>query len=714
MAAATHAKSAAGWCRPQLQGHQLEIALICASGLRLCLAAAAAGCSWLACCLALVHLLPLLLEFGSTQKLVSPYSLRRSDSHGLAQGVLAVPSVLAALAAAAPQQGSWNVWALASCVAAAAIILTVYVQSKAAATAAAATITATNKSQKAGKPVRAQQHNDSHQLYASEQQLDQHRQQQHQWQQFIKWLPAAFCGVVAAAAAWLAAAQHYSLNIFLQQQLNFSLGRPASAASPALMLAAASTAVLAPAMYCLLMRLLPSCFSIGEGALMAQGAASLAAAAALVVPEAPVFVPDCVCQLLPPAVRVPLSRMGGCSSTARSRALSLEALPAAILLVAASTLVLCLLLRTLLAVLGGSSSGGPGESTIAQKRNTAATSSSVLLGRVLLAVPLAASMVALLLWLVCAAAWTLLEFMPARQGRVLVLLYWVGLMGLTLPALGLWVGHSKVPQIIVRKVYHLLAGGLFVPVFFWDLPMLCWSLAIAFAALQLLEVVRHLQLPRLGAAVEQFMQDFVDERDSGVIYVTHFTLLLGLAVPMWLCLGLPGVEGFAGSHSSSLMGTMQCSGSSNSSGSEGGCLAAATSSDALVGSIGSGFSIGDGSRGNASALLLVTAGLSGMVIIGVGDTAASMVGKLLGRVPIHAGSRKTVEGTVAGIASSLGAWCLLLWAGGMGVPGGMSWCWWLQLLLATAGAGLMEAVTSQLDNVLLPLWYLPHLLLVQQ
>lgn len=714
MAAATHAKSAAGWCRPQLQGHQLEIALICASGLRLCLAAEAAGCSWLACCLALVHLLPLLLEFGSKQKLVSPYSLRRSDSHGLAQGVLAVPSVLAALAAAAPQQGSWSVWSLASCVAAAAIVLTVYLQSKPAAAAVSATA-ATKQSQKAGTPVHAQQHSDSRQLHAKEEYVEQQRRKQRQGQQVIKWFPAAFCGVVAAAAAWLAAAQHSSLQILIEQQLNFTNVCTASAASPALMLAAASTAVLAPAMYCLLMRLLPSCFSIGEGALMAQGAASLAAAAALVVPAAPVFVPNCVCQLLPAAVRLTLSRMGGCSSTAHSRALSVEALPAAILLVAASTLLLCLLLRTLLAVLGGSSSSsGTQEFTTAQKSNAAATSSSGLLGRVLLAVPLAASMVALLLWLVCAAAWTLLEFMPARQGRVLVLLYWVGLMGLTLPALGLWVGHSKVPQIIVRKVYHLLAGGLFVPVFFWDLPMLCLSLAIAFAALQLLEVVRHLQLPRLGAAVEQFMQDFVDERDSGVIYVTHFTLLLGLAVPMWLCLGLPGADGFAGSHSGSHIGTMLCSGSSNSSGSEGNCLAAATSSDAVVGSIYSGFSIGDGSRGSAGALLLVTAGLSGMVIIGVGDTAASMVGKLLGRVPIHAGSRKTVEGTVAGIASSLGAWCLLLWAGGMGVPGGMSWCWWLQLVLATAGAGLMEAVTSQLDNVLLPLWYLPHLLLVQQ
>jgi hypothetical protein len=40
MAAATPVRSAAGW---RLQGHQLEIAVIGTSGLRLCLAAAAAG-----------------------------------------------------------------------------------------------------------------------------------------------------------------------------------------------------------------------------------------------------------------------------------------------------------------------------------------------------------------------------------------------------------------------------------------------------------------------------------------------------------------------------------------------------------------------------------------------------------------------------------------------------------------------------------------------
>lgn len=65
---------------------------------------------------------------------------------------------------------------------------------------------------------------------------------------------------------------------------------------------------------------------------------------------------------------------------------------------------------------------------------------------------------------------------------------------------------SACVQIIVRKVYHLLAGALFVPAFFWDLPLLCLSLAIAFAALVLLEVLRRLELPRLGAAVQRFMQ----------------------------------------------------------------------------------------------------------------------------------------------------------------------------------------------------------------
>ena len=44
------------------------------------------------------------------------------------------------------------------------------------------------------------------------------------------------------------------------------------------------------------------------------------------------------------------------------------------------------------------------------------------------------------------------------------------------------------------------------------------------------------------------MTSFVDSRDSGAIFVTHFTLLLGMAAPLWLsdALYLPAGGGTRG------------------------------------------------------------------------------------------------------------------------------------------------------------------------
>jgi CDP-diglyceride synthetase len=122
----------------------------------------------------------------------------------------------------------------------------------------------------------------------------------------------------------------------------------------------------------------------------------------------------------------------------------------------------------------------------------------------------------------------------------------------------------------------------------------------------------------------------------------------------------------------------------------------------------------------ATPLPVVLAGLAGAAIIGVGDTAASAAGRLLGRIPVHSGSRKTVEGTAAGVLCTLLAWAPLVamagWEGGdNGGGGGGAFgaaAVWHGLAAATLGAGLLEAATSQLDNLLIPLYYMPHLLLV--
>ena len=127
---------------------------------------------------------------------------------------------------------------------------------------------------------------------------------------------------------------------------------------------------------------------------------------------------------------------------------------------------------------------------------------------------------------------------------------------------------------------------------------------------------------------------------------------------------------------------------------------------------------------------------SGIMILGVADSAASAIGRRFGRHRIL-GTRKTVEGTLGGIACTLAAW-LLLWplcccngkespvlldgilggaggeasgVGGRDLIGGLSsglnqvsggvamWA----MMAATVASCLLEAATTQLDNIFLPL-----------
>ena len=45
-----------------------------------------------------------------------------------------------------------------------------------------------------------------------------------------------------------------------------------------------------------------------------------------------------------------------------------------------------------------------------------------------------------------------------------------------------------------------------MPAFFWDLPLLCASLAIAFAVLATAEIARCARVPFIGDAIQGFMQ----------------------------------------------------------------------------------------------------------------------------------------------------------------------------------------------------------------
>lgn len=110
------------------------------------------------------------------------------------------------------------------------------------------------------------------------------------------------------------------------------------------------------------------------------------------------------------------------------------------------------------------------------------------------------------------------------------------------------------------------------------------AFSVGLAALIFLEYIRYFAVVPFGKEIHLFLVGFLDGRDGGPIILSHLYLLMGCAAPVWL----------AEHH--------------------------------------------------------ILAGLSGIFALGVGDAMASIVGKRFGR---HRwpGTIKTVEGTVAFIGS---------------------------------------------------------------
>ena len=95
------------------------------------------------------------------------------------------------------------------------------------------------------------------------------------------------------------------------------------------------------------------------------------------------------------------------------------------------------------------------------------------------------------------ALWVL-SFAVDTKRRQMLMGYWVALLALVVPLIH-WVSAAHaMPTILVRKGYHLLALGLFLPALLWEPQLLALSLAIALALLVVLEVVRLGDVPYIG------------------------------------------------------------------------------------------------------------------------------------------------------------------------------------------------------------------------
>jgi len=255
---------------------------------------------------------------------------------------------------------------------------------------------------------------------------------------------------------------------------------------------------------------------------------------------------------------------------------------------------------------------------------------------------------------------------PANT-RLVVIAYWLAVL-----SVGIITVLRLTPFIEVdtrRKVFHAIMVIMLLPSTFVDPCFCALALSLVLAIFLLLEVIRAGQVPPLGTAIGRFVAPYVDGRDlKGPMVVSHIFLLIGCAIPLWLSL-------------------------------------------AGLGRDSAGWDTLDGVREIAM--------VSGVVCVGMGDAAASLIGRRYGRRKWPWIGGKSLEGSGAfAIAVCAGLMITKLWlhVGGWHEVDGRSQptvgYWAIQLvktLLCGCGASFMEAVlTGANDNVVVPvaLWLL--------
>ena len=252
--------------------------------------------------------------------------------------------------------------------------------------------------------------------------------------------------------------------------------------------------------------------------------------------------------------------------------------------------------------------------------------------------------------------------------RLAIFLWWI---------LILVVGLSAVILVTIvevdtrRKVFHGMMVGILLPTIFVDPAFISLVLALVLAVFFILELIRTSQLPPLSKPIAYFLTPYVDGRDlRGPVVVSHIFLLIGCAAPLWLSLA----------------------------------------SEHMVGERPwRGWELG---QRDVSMI-------SGVVCVGMGDAAASLIGRRYGRRKWPWAGGKSLEGSAAfalTVVVGLSFAKLWLWYGQWpqrqaAEPGeAMAFKIFMTLrkaAVAGCGASFTEAVlTGGNDNVIVPvvLW----------
>lgn len=244
----------------------------------------------------------------------------------------------------------------------------------------------------------------------------------------------------------------------------------------------------------------------------------------------------------------------------------------------------------------------------------------------------------------------LLQFLFQTQTRVYLLIYWTLLAasacGIVFYQNAKRSSESKKHQAstITRKYFHFIVVATYVPGLIYDRQLLHVAAVLCLAVFIFLEYIRYFRIKPFGQTLRYLLSLFLDERDSGPLILTHIYLLLGMSLPVWLF-------------------PRSCA--------------------------------PKGALSGAGALVPY----AGVLAVGVGDTMASVFGSTMGEIK-WPGTKKTFEGTMTAIFAQIIAVALIL-IFDSSVNLNSSYAW---ILVSVSLVSLLEAYTTQIDNLLLPLY----------
>lgn len=246
--------------------------------------------------------------------------------------------------------------------------------------------------------------------------------------------------------------------------------------------------------------------------------------------------------------------------------------------------------------------------------------------------------------------------------QVYLIAYWFACTLLALIIAWRFGNGSSVKLTVLRKYFHGVVIAVFLPGIFFDVELLFVASVMILAAFLLLEASRLYNLEYVADILNKKMSGFLDEKDQGTLILTHIYLLIGCSLPIWIFPLKSAVD--------------------------------------------------------ATDNLLLC---SGIISLGIGDTAASIGGTLWGRTKLPGGS-KSVEGTICSIAAEIFFMLALFYSGLYlnddffilflteclpfsltGMFGLSSHLPWFSVIVSAVLTSLVEARTSQVDNLVLPL-----------